>query len=133
MATTTPADDQRSLGELLSDATRDLGQLLRQEVELAKTEAREEVRQAARAGATFGAAGVVAFLALILLSFAVAWGLAEVMPAGLAFLIVGLVFGGVAFAVFQIGRDRIQQVDPVLRETVDTIKEDVQWVRARGN
>jgi hypothetical protein len=81
----------------------------------------------------FGAAGVVAFLALILLSFAVAWGLAEVMPAGLAFLIVGLVFGGVAFAVFQIGRDRIQQVDPVPRETVDTIKEDVQWVRARGN
>jgi hypothetical protein len=133
MATTAHTDDPRSLGELLSDATRDLGQLLRQEVELAKTETREEVRHAARAGAMFGAAGVVAFLALILLSFAAAWGLAEVMPVGVAFLIVGLLFGGVAFAVFQTGRDRIQQVDPVPRETVDTIKEDVQWVKARGN
>jgi uncharacterized membrane protein YqjE len=130
---TTQVDEQRSLGQLFSDATRDLGQLIRQEVELAKTETREEIRQATRAGAMFGVAAVLAFVALLLASFAVAWGLAEVMPAGVAFLIVALVFGGVAFAAFQKARQRIQQVDPVPRETVDTIKEDVEWVKARGS
>jgi cobalamin biosynthesis protein CobD/CbiB len=129
----TQLDDQRSLGELFSDAMRDVGQLLRQEVELAKTETREEVQRAARAGSMFAVAGVLGFLALFLLAFAVAWALAEVMPAGVAFLIVALVAGGIAFAVLQVARERVKHVDPVPRETVDTIKEDVQWVKARGN
>jgi uncharacterized membrane protein YqjE len=127
----TRIDDQRSVGELLSDVTQDLGQLVRKEIELAKSETREEIRDAARAGAMFGVAGVVGLLALLMLSFAVAWGLAEVMPAGVAFLIVGIVDVVIAAIAVRAGRERFQEFDPVPHETIDTLKEDVQWARAR--
>jgi Putative Actinobacterial Holin-X, holin superfamily III len=127
----TRIDDQRSVGELLSDVTQDLGQLVRKEIELAKSETREEIRDATRAGAMFGVAGVVGFLALLMLSFAVAWGLAEVMPAGVAFLIVGIVDVVIAAIAVRAGRERFQEFDPVPHETIDTLKEDVQWARAR--
>jgi uncharacterized membrane protein YqjE len=123
--------DDRSIGQLMSEVTRDIGQLVRQEIELAKTETKEEVQRAGRAGAMFGAAGLLGFLAVLLLSFAVAWALAEAMPAGVAFLIVGAVYAIAAFVAAQRGRQRMKQFDPVPHETVETIKEDVQWVRAR--
>jgi hypothetical protein len=63
----------------------------------------------------------------------VAWALAEVMSAGLAFLIVAVVVAGAAYAAFRVGQARMQEFDPVPHETVETIKEDVQWVKARGN
>ena len=129
----THVDDDRSIGELFAEASRDVGQLVRQEIELAKTEAREELGKAARGATFFGGAGVLGYLALSLLAFAAAWALAEVMPAGLAFLIVGGVVAGAAYAAFRVGQARMQEFDPVPHETVETIKEDVQWVKARGN
>jgi formate hydrogenlyase subunit 3/multisubunit Na+/H+ antiporter MnhD subunit len=125
-----PTDD-RSIGELLSTATADLGRLVRQEIELAKTETKEELRTAARVGAMFGAAAVVGFLLLAL--FAAAWGLAEVMPIGVAFLIVALVAGIVAFAAFSVARERFKDFDPVPQQTAETIKEDVEWLKTRKN
>jgi fatty acid desaturase len=127
-----PTDD-RSIGELLSTATADVGRLVRQEIELAKTETKEELRTAARAGAMFGAAAVVGFLALLLALFAAAWGLAEVMPVGVAFLIVALVAGTVAFVAFSVGRERFKEFDPVPQQTAETIKEDVEWLKTRKN
>lgn len=126
-------DDSRSIGELFSAATRDVGELIRKEIELAKTETKEEVQRAAKGGAMFAVAGLAAFLALFLVSFAAAWGLAEVMPAGVAFLIVGIVYLAVAYVAFNEARNRMKKFDPVPRETVDTLKEDVQWVKTRGN
>jgi uncharacterized membrane protein YqjE len=124
-------DDTRSLGELFSEMTSELSQLVRAELELAKTEAKEEAAKAAHAGAMFGAGGVSAFLAAILLSFAAAWGLAAVIPDGLAFLIVGAVFAVAAVVCFLMGRARLQEFSAVPQETVETIKEDVEWARAR--
>jgi hypothetical protein len=126
-------EDDRPIGELFAEAMRDVGHLVRQELELAKTETREELGQAARTAAAFGVAGLLGFLALMLVAFAAAWALAEVMPAGLAFLLVGLVIAGVAYAAARIGKERLEHLDPVPHETVDTIKEDVQWVKARNS
>jgi cation transporter-like permease len=127
-----PTDD-RSIGELLSTATADIGHLVRQEIELAKTETKDELRTAARAGAMFGAAAVVGFLALLLALFAAAWGLAELMPIGVAFLIVALVAGVAAFFAFSVGRERFKDFDPVPQQTAETIKEDVEWLKTRKN
>jgi len=66
-----------------------------------------------------------------LLSFAAAWGLAEVMPAGLAFAIVGVLFAAIAGITFMTGRERVKQMHPVPDDTVETLKEDVQWLKAR--
>ena len=127
--------EDRSLSELLSDVTGELATLFRKEVELAKVETSEQVSRAAKAGAMLGAAGVVAFLALILLAFAAAWGLAEVLPTGFAFLIVGVVFLIVAAILGSAGKKRMAGVSPVPDQTVDTLRADVQVARdsfARG-
>jgi uncharacterized membrane protein YqjE len=127
--------EDRSLSELLSDVTGELATLFRKEVELAKVETSEQVSRAAKAGAMLGAAGVVAFLAVILLAFAAAWGLAEVIPTGFAFLIVGVVFLIVAAILGSAGKKKMASVSPVPDQTVDTLRADVQVARdsfARG-
>ena len=121
--------DDRSLGQLLSAATQDVSHLVRQEIQLAKVETRGSCGLRRRAGAMFGAAGVAALLALFLLAFAAAWGLAEVMPAGVAFLIVGLVVGVAGTWAFIVGRRRLETFDPMPQETAQTIKEDLEWIR----
>jgi uncharacterized membrane protein YqjE len=127
---TTP-DDNRPLGELLSEMTSEVSQLFRAEIELAKTEAKEEAAKAARAAVMFGVGGFVGYLAVIMLSFAAAWALAAVIPDGLAFLIVGAVYAVVAMVCFLAGRTRLQEFSPVPQETVETLKEDMEWARAR--
>ena len=121
----TRAED-RSLSELLSDVTGEIATLFRKEVELARAETSEQVSRAAKAGAMLGAAAVVGFLTLILLAFAAAWGLSEVVPEGVAFLIVGLVFGLVAAILASAGKKKIASVKPMPDQTVQTLKADVQ-------
>lgn len=130
----TRAED-RSLSELLSDVTGEIATLFRKEVELARAETSEQVSRAAKAGAMLGAAAVVGFLTLILLAFAAAWGLSEVVPEGVAFLIVGVVFGIVAAALASAGKKKIASVNPMPDQTVQTLKADVQVAKdsfARG-
>ena len=129
----TARDDQLSLGEMLSATTQDLSELLRAEVELAKLELKEEATAAAKGGAMMGAAGVLGHLAFLLLTFAAAWGLATVMPTGLAFLIVAVVIAVVAFVAFTIGRNRMRAATPVAPQTARTLKEDVQWAKQLKN
>jgi len=122
--------DQASLGELFSEMTSDLGLLVRKEIELAKTETKEELTRAGRGAAMFGAAAVAGMLALLLVSFAAAWGLAVVIPTGWAFLVIGVIYGVVAAVVALRGRDQMKRVGAP-EQTIQTLKEDVQWARAR--
>ena len=121
----TRAED-RSLSELLSDVTGEIATLFRKEVELARAETSEQVSKAAKAGAMLGAAAVVGFLTLILLAFAAAWGLSEIVPEGVAFLIVGLLFGLVAAVLASAGKKKIGSISPMPDQTVQTLKADVQ-------
>ena len=68
---------------------------------------------------------------MILLSFAAAWGLAQVVDAGWAFLIVGLVVAAVAAVLAVAGRQKLHEIRPVPEQTVDTFKEDARWARAQ--
>jgi uncharacterized membrane protein YqjE len=122
-------DHEPTLGELISRTTSDLSQLLRDEVELAKVEIKEEVKTAGRAGALLGAAGLLGYLALGLLCFAAAWALSEVVPEGVAFLIVAAVVGVFAGIAYLMGRKQIEAFEPVPTQTVETIQEDVQWAK----
>jgi hypothetical protein len=122
---------ERKLGELVGDLSRDLSTLMRQEVELAKAEVREEATKAGKAGGMLGGAAIAALFALLLLAFAAAWGLSEIVPEGVAFLILGLVFGALAAGLFIVGKAQLRLVHPVPDETVETLKEDVQWAKAQ--
>lgn len=79
----------------------------------------------------FSAAGVAGFMALQLLSFAAAWGLAAVVPDGLAFLIVGIIYAIVAAVLLSKGRKQVAEVNLVPQQTVETLREDVEWAKAQ--
>lgn len=118
-----------SLGELASRLTNDLGQLIRTHIELAKEETRREVKTAGRAAGMLGGGVVAALVAVLMLSMAAAWGLAEVMAPGFAFLIVGAVWAAAATALFVVGRNKIADVDPAPTATMEEIEEDKQWLK----
>ena len=129
MSGTEPRVSDASLGELFSHLTSDLSALMRDEMQLAKVELKEEVVKAGKAGGMFAGAGIAALMTALLLSFAAAWGLAEVMAAGWAFLIVAVVWGIAAAVLYLQGRQNLQHLDPTPHATVDTLKEDVQWAK----
>lgn len=124
-------EEERSLGELFGELTRELSELMRDEVKLARTELQQEARKAGKVGGMFGAGGLIGYTALLLLSFAAAWGLAEVMAAGFAFLIVGAVHALIAVFLLMRARARAKEVRPVPDETIETLKEDAEWARAQ--
>ena len=121
--------EDESLGDLFSRLTAGLSRLVRDEVELAKVEITSAVRNARTAGLSIGAAGFLGLMAFILLSFAAAWGLAEVVATGVAFLIVGGAYGLLALVLVGVGRPRMKAVKPVPEQTVETLKEDVAWAK----
>jgi len=125
-----PKQADRSIGELFGQFTSDLSTLMRKELELAKVEAKEEAQKAGKAAGMMGAAGLLGYLALTLLSFAAAWGLAEIMPEGFAFLIVAVVWAIVAAVLFMRGRREMRAVRP-LPETQQSLKEDAEWARTQ--
>ena len=125
---TRPKRADQSLGELFGQMTRELGELFRKEVELARVETRDEIRRTGAALGAMGGAAVGGLLFLSMASVAAALGLAEVMNRALAFAIVAAVWAVVAAILFAVGRSRLARVRP-LPETTETLKEDVQWAK----
>jgi len=127
-----PMEPDLSLGELLGRLTSDFGDLVSTQVELAKVEIKEEVSKAGRGAGLLTGAGVAAHLALLVLSLAAAWGLDEVMPRGLAFLIVGVVWAIVAAVLMMSGRKQLEAVRTP-PQTKASIEEDVEWAKNQKN
>ncbi|CAN5907299.1 hypothetical protein BH23ACT10_BH23ACT10_33930 [soil metagenome] len=126
-----PREPDAGLPELLGRLTEQSTTLFRQEIELAKTEIKQEVRQAGKAGGLFGGAAFVGFLALVLLSFALAWALGDLEPLNpaLGFLIVGIVYAIVAGVLATSGKSAAEDIDTSLPETSQSLKEDAQWAK----
>lgn len=117
------------LATLFGELREETRILVGHEIELAKAELDEAKGHLIKGVVGYVAAGVLAVFAVILLSIAAAWALAETMPAWAAFLIVGGVWLAIAFVAFTVGRTAIRRFDPVPRRTITTIKEDAKWVR----
>lgn len=129
---TQPKQPDRSLGELFAEMSREMGDLFTKEVQLAKAEAKQDVSKVGKAGAMFGAAGVAAWLGLLLLSLALAWWLDQALNTAVAFAIVGIVWALIAAVLLSIGRSRLKALEG-LPQTRETLKEDVQWAKAQKN
>ena len=124
-----PIEPDQSLGELLGRVSRDFSELVSTQVELAKVELKEEIAAAGRGAGILTGGVFCAYLAVLLLSFAAAWGLSEVLPEGVAFLIVGVVYAVAAAVLLPRGKDRLSRVRPVPERTAESVREDVQWAR----
>jgi len=125
---TQPRRPEATLGELFGEMTQNVTTLLRKEIELAKLEAREEVSRVGRGAGMFAGAGLAAWLTLLFLSLGLAWLLDQAMNTALAFVIVGVVWGVVGAVLALRGKSEMKNVKP-LPETVETLKEDVQWAK----
>jgi Putative Actinobacterial Holin-X, holin superfamily III len=125
-----PADEpDRSIGDLIGDISDDLSRLFRQEVDLAKAEIREEATKAGKAAGMLGGAGFAGYMVALLLTLAVVFALSNVMDPGWAAVIVAAVWAVVGAVLYVIGRNKLRTVSPVPRQTVETLKEDAQWLK----
>jgi uncharacterized membrane protein YqjE len=123
---------ERPLGELLKQLSEETTRLVHQELELAKAELTQKGKQAGMGAGLFGAAAAIGLLALAALTACFILALDAVLPAWLAALLVAVVYAAVAVVLAMQGRNKVRQaVPPVPEQTVETVKEDVQWAKTQ--
>ena len=116
MSTTTPGAKpeeragRESLGQLLSEVSRDISRLFRQEIELAKAELRDSAVKAGRGAGLLGGAGVAAHFALLFVSIAVWWSLGLVIGHGWSALIIAVIYAIAAAILALAGRNQLREV-----------------------
>jgi hypothetical protein len=123
----------RPLGEVAGELTRDLSLLVRQEIELAKAEMREKGRVAAPGLGMIGGAGVTGLMAAGALTAFLILVLSIFLPEWSSALIVGAVLAAVTYVLVKQGRERVEKAgSPVPEQTIETVKEDVEWAKTRA-
>ena len=123
---------ERPIGELLKQLSQETTTLVRQELDLAKAEMAEKGKKAGLGAGMFGAAGIVGLLALGALTACLILALTPAMKDWLAALVVAVVYAAIAGILALVGRSRINEATPpVPEQTVETVKEDVQWAKTR--
>jgi len=122
--------EERSLGELFGDLARETGTLVRQEVQLAKTEATQTASRVGRDIGFLAVGGLVAYAGVLgLLAAAVLGLVAAGLDPWLAALVVGAVVTVVGYLLVRRGLDALKHEDLAPRQTVETLKEDAQWAK----
>ena len=130
----TPPDElrERPMGDLVKQLGTQTSTLVRQEIDLAKAELTEKGRVAGKGAGLFGGAAVVGLMAAGALTATLILALEEAMDAWLAALIVTVVMGALAAVLALQGRNRMRAAGPpVPQQTVETVKEDVEWAKTR--
>ena len=124
---------QASVGELIGEVTRDMSTLMRQELELAKAELKAEATKAGKGVGMLGGAGYAGHMFALFASLALAWALSDLLDFsfGWGALIVAVGWAVVAGVLYGKGREQIKRVNPKPEQTVETLKEDVQWAKNR--
>ena len=124
---------ERSIGELFGKLSNETSTLIRQEMALARAEMTEKGKEAGKGAGLFGGAGAVGLLGAGAITAGIILLLDLAIAAWLAAIIVGLIYVAVAAFLGLKGRDRIQAATPpVPEQTVDTVKEDVEWAKTRA-
>jgi MFS family permease len=124
---------ERPLGDLVKQLAEQTSTLVRQEVELAKAEVAQKGQQAGKGAGLIGAAAVIGLLAAGALTAFLIMLLDGALANWLAALIVAVVFGAIAAVLALLGRNRIRAATPAVPEqTVETVKEDVEWAKTRA-
>jgi hypothetical protein len=121
----------RSVGELISEVTTDLTTLMRQELELAKAEIKQEVTTAAKGAGMLGGAGFAGYMVALFLSIALWWALANGMDEAWAALIVAVLWAVIGAVLAALGRSSLRRVHPKPERTVETLREVPDALKGR--
>lgn len=111
--------------------SNDLSTLLRQEMELAKAEVKQEVSKAAKGAGMLAGGGFAGYFALFFFSIALMYLINLAVPLGWAAAIVGAGYAVAAAVLGLSGKSKLQSVSPTPTQTIDTLKEDAQWAKNR--
>jgi hypothetical protein len=123
----------RSIVELLGDLTTQTRELISDEFALARAEINQKLSRLTRSGVWFVAAGVLAFAGLMTLLASAVLGLiaALAIQPWLSALIVALVVFGAAFVAMQSGRSLLSRESLAPNQTIESLKENAEWIRSR--
>ena len=122
--------DERSLGDLFSDLSRETTTLVRKEVQLAKAELTQSATEAARGIGMLVAGGAVAYAGLLFLLLAIVFGLIEAgWDAWVSALVVGLVVVAIGAILVLRARESLKPANLAPRRTIETLKEDQEWAK----
>ncbi len=121
------------VSDLVKQLTEQTKLLVAQEIELAKAELSEKGKKAGIGAGMFGAAGLLGFFAFAVLTACLVLALATAVAPWLAALVVAAVYGAAAGVLALSGKKQVTEATPpVPEQTVDTVKEDVQWAKQRA-
>ena len=123
--------DSNSLGDLLGDVTRDLSTLMRQELELAKAEAKQSATKAGKGGGMLAGAGVAGHFVLLFLSIALWYALGELMGLGWSAVVVALIWGIIAAVLASTGKKELKKIKG-MPQTVETVQEIPPTLKPNG-
>ena len=120
---------ERSVSDVLQDILRDVQEILRSEVRLAKAEIRQEATRAA-ASALWVAVGVVGVVsAWIFLLWTAAYALATILPMWAATLAVTVAMAGVGSVLIAVGLRRLRRISPMPERAIESFKENLEWMK----
>jgi uncharacterized membrane protein YqjE len=131
-ATRAPDDPRdRPIGELVKDLANQTSALVKQEIRLAQAEVTEKGKLAGRGAGLLAGAAVAALLMLGALTALIVVALDSALPLWLAILITTVLWGVVAAVLAQVGRTALRSATPPAPQTVETVKEDIQWAKTQ--
>jgi len=121
--------EERSLGELFGDLSRETSALVRHEVELARTEMGQKASQVGKDIGSLAVGGAIAYAGFLAILAAIIIALSSAIPWWLAALLVGLVVAGIGYFLVQKGLTALKRQDMAPKQTLETVKEDTEWAK----
>jgi hypothetical protein len=125
--------DNRSLGELFADLSRESSTLLKQEMALAKAELSRKASEAGRQAAMLAVGGLVAYAGFLTLIAFVVLALSEALDPWISALLVGAVVTAIGGFLVMSGIERLKRMSAAPDQTVQTLKEDAEWLKNRAS
>jgi xanthine/uracil permease len=123
-------EDSRGIGDLLGDLGRQVSTLVRKEIDLARVEVTSSVGRMSRGAAMAGVGGAVVYAGVLVLLLAAVLGLIEAgMDAWLAALVVAAITVVVGGAIASIGVRQMQTTELAPKQTAETVRENVEFVK----
>jgi hypothetical protein len=122
----------RSLPDLVKQLADQTSTLVRKEIDLAKAELAQKGKEAGKGAGMLGGAGVLALLAAIAFTAFLILILGTFLPDWLAALIVTVLYGAIAAVLALQGKKQLQSITPAPEQTIETVKEDVEWAKTQS-
>jgi uncharacterized membrane protein YqjE len=122
-------EERRSVGEIVQNIANNLQEIIRAEFRLAKSELAERGRKMGRAAAILGAGLALLSIAGLLVIVTIVAALSLIMAVWAAALIVAVVLGALGGGMAVVGRERIKKTNLRPDDTIESVKEDVEWLK----